>query len=252
MLTIPQSTLYVVKQGASGIPAFAVQRICNKLGFPVAEDFAWGPKTTVAVKRVQRLLSVGDDGILGPTTQGRLAKYLCARQEDASNLPRALLQSKITYESGGYITAVNWSVAGGVDCGMTQRRVFDEDYGNDSVVKRAFDAVYQVDLSGDRARELFDIFRSRAGIKGNIELAWRVSILNHNYPSLADAISRYGINGLSTYYRSPQTWVSSFGLKFPDGALIRTPLEWGQRYALGSIAHDEPGQAVRLVREWTS
>lgn len=249
-LAIPKSTLYTLAEGVTGIPAFAVQRVCNKLGYPTTEDLDFGPKTKASVQKLQQRLSVTADGILGPQTQGKLAGYLCARQEAANDLPNSLLYSKISYESGGYLAAVNWSVAGGVDCGMTQRRVYDEQYGDDAVVKRAFDAVYQVDLSGDRVSELFGIFLARPGVKGNRELAYRVAVLNHNYPSLADAISRYGISGLSTYYKSPQSWVKSHGLRFPDGDAIETPLEWGQRYSLGNSSHNEPGQAVRLVRNW--
>lgn len=249
MLAIPKSTLYMLKEGASGIPAFTVQRLANKLGIPTAEDLSWGPKTTESAKKVQTRLAVTADGVFGPATQRALTEYLCDRE--SQSLPAKLLISKITYESMGYLTAVNWSVAGGVDCGITQRRVYEEQYLDDAAVKRAFDAVYQVGLSADRVLELYGIFLPRAGVKGNKELAWRLAVLNHNYPSAADTISRNGINGLSSYWRTTQNWVTVHGLKFPDGAPIRTPLEWSQRYALGNQNHNEPGQAVRLVRSWS-
>lgn len=249
---IPKATVYTVKEGDRGIVAWAVQRVCNKLGVPTSEDGVYGPQTKASVEKIQTRLNVTPDGAVGPQTQQALALYLCERQERLSGLPAKLLRSKVMYESGGFLGAVNWSVAGGVDCGITQRRVYDESYSDDAAIKRAFDAAYQLDLSGDRVSELTDIFIARPGVKGNRELAFRLAVLNHNYPSLADSISRVGISGLSTYYRSPQTWVTGFGLKFPDGTPIRTPLEWGQRYSLGNATHKEPGQACKLVTDWGS
>lgn len=244
---IPTTIDYTLKEGDNGIVVFAVQRACNKLGIVCAEDMAFGPATSKAVQTLQRRLGVTSDGICGPGTQAALATYLANVQEAEHNLPKNLLASVIAYESGGYLGAVNWSVEGGVDCGITQRRVYDEDYGDTAVIKRAFDAAYQVNLSGGSFAELQQIFLSRPGCGGSKELSWRLGVLNHNYPTLADRISRVGISGLTSYYLTAQSWVTDNGLKFPDGAPIRTPLEWGQRYALGNSAHREPGQAVKGV-----
>lgn len=251
-MNIPRRTQYVIKEGMTGTPVWAVQRVLNKLGYPTSEDSAFGPQTKKNVKRLQSRLHVADDGVVGPATQGALGRFLCARQESVSGLPQNLLWSKISYESGGLLAAVNWSVPGGVDCGMTQRRVYDGQYDDQAAVKRAFDAVYQVDLSGDRVAELYGIFFSRPGTKCSRELAYRLAVLNHNYPSLADAISRYGVSGLSSYYTSRQSWVTTHGLRFPDGTPIETPLQWGQRYSLGNEGHLEPGQAVKLVESWAA
>jgi hypothetical protein len=248
-LTIPTSSVYVIKQGSTGIPAWSVQRVLNKLGYPTGEDASFGPQTEGNVKKLQTRIGVTADGIVGPTTQRKLAELLCARQEKNNDLPDKLLLSKITYESAGLLAAVNWSVAGGVDCGVTQRRVYTTDYDDEGVIKRAFDAVYQIDLSGDRVRELFDIFRQRPAVTSR-ELALRLAILNHNYPYAADQISRKGISGLSSYWRTPQDWVKVHGLRFPDGVAIVTPLQWSERYALGNSEHREPGQSVRYVSNW--
>lgn len=252
-IEIPRTIDYTIKEGDRGIVVFSVQRTCNRLTAGViGEDMDWGPATTKAAKALQYKLGVEGDGIYGPATQQALAKFICNQSEVEHGLPQNLIFSVVAYESGGYLGAVNWSVAGGVDCGVTQRRVYDEQYSDDAAVKRAFDPVYQVRLSASSFDDLYGIFLGRPGTGGNRQLAYRLAVLNHNYPSLADRISRDGISGLSSYYRSPQTWVTDFGLKFTDGALIRTPLEWGQRYALGNSAHDEPGQAVKLVRSWTA
>lgn len=248
-MDIPRSTDYTLRRGDQSVAVWALQRVMNKLGIPTSEDGDFGKQTEANAKALQIKLRVASDGVVGGGTQQALAHYLCDRQERADDLPENLLLSSILYESGGYLGAVNWSVAGGVDCGMTQRRVYDSSK-TDATIKRAFDASYQVGLSGSSARELHDIFLARPGVFTH-EGAYRVATLNHNYPSLADRISRVGIKSLSAYYTSPQTWVVVNDLHFPDGAPIRTPLEWGQRYALGNKEHNEPGQAVKLVTSWS-
>jgi hypothetical protein len=246
MFIIPKATVYVVRKGDQGIVAWAVQRACNKLGIPTSEDAFFGSATEESVKRFQTLIGVEADGVVGPKTQQAFARLLCRGEENTRDLPGKILWSKILYESGGYLGAVNWSVAGGVDCGVTQRRVYEGDYDNDAVIKRAFDAAYQLRLSGERVEDLHAIYLARGVIRRQ-QTAWRCAVLAHNYPALADKISRVGFKGLSSYYTTPKDWVMVHRLKFPDGHEIKTPLEWGQRYALGNLDHDEPGQAVKLV-----
>lgn len=250
-LSIPRSIVYTIKEGAVGVPAFAVQRVLNAAGIKTVEDASFGPKTKEKVEQLQTFLKLSPDGVVGPATQQAFVKRRANRSEKAFDLPRWLVLSKVLYESSGYWVAVNWSVAGGVDCGVTQRRVYDEQYGDDAVIRSVFDVRAQIELSAKNVRNLYDTYITRDGINGRRELAFRTAILSHNYPALADRISRDGISGLPDYYKTPQSWVTGFGLKFPDGADVRTPLEWGQRYALGNASHNEPGQAVKLVNDWT-
>jgi peptidoglycan hydrolase-like protein with peptidoglycan-binding domain len=251
MIAVPRSTVYTLKKGLTqSAGVYALQSLLVKKGFYVVRDGDFGNNTFEAVKKLQGSLGLGPsgiDGVAGPVTQSRAVQDTVSFYERERNLPALLLFSKVGYESGFYLGAVNWSSPGGVDCGITQRRVYDEDYANQAVILRAFDPGYQLRLSAERMRELYEIFLSRPGTGGNHKLSWRLAVLNHNYPALADRISRVGVSGLSSYYTSPQQWVTSYGLKFPDGAPIRTPLEWGQRYALGNSAHNEPGQAVKAT-----
>lgn len=244
--TIPAETDYVLREGDRGIVVWALQRVCNSFGIAVVEDGDFGPATTRAAKALQQALGIVVDGVVGTGTQGKLAQRLCGQEERAENLPDKLLLSKIQYESGGVLGAVNWSVAGGVDCGITQRRVYSDAYGDEATIKRAFDPRYQINLSGNRVAELHDIFLAREHVHTH-EGAYRLAVLNHNYPLLADKISRVGVEGLTSYYTTTQSWVTVHNLHFPDGAAIKTPLQWGQRYALGAPEHNEPGQAVKLV-----
>lgn len=252
--TIPQETDYVLREGDQGIVVWAFQRTCERLSIPVAGgpdgDFQEG--TVAAAKILQvKLGFVGKDvdGVVGPQTQHGLAEYLTHREETLTKVPLNILLSLVTYESSGLLGAVNYSKAGGIDCGMCQRRVYEVDYDDEDVIRRAFDAAYQLDLLADRIKDLKSIFLSRKVIR-KLETAYRCAVLSHNYPYLADQISRVGFKGLSSYYNSPQEWVVEVGLRFPDGQPVRTPLEWGQRYALGAPNHNEPGQAVKFV-DWS-
>ncbi len=253
---IPKETDYVLREGDRGVVVWALQRTCNKLGIPTSEDGAFGPSTVVSAKAIQIMLKTAQDGIVGPTTQRLLAEHLCRRQESRSHLYNKLLLSLVMYETGGYLGAVNYNKPGGVDCGLVQRRVYDFQLGDDQAVKDAFDAAYQLGIVAADLKLEYARIMAR-GVVRKSQTGWRLAILDHNYPALADAISRNGFKRLSSYYTTPQDWTilydgkgNPYRLKFPDGHEVRTPLEWGQRYALGNPDHSEPGQAVKLV-EWT-
>jgi len=245
---IPKTTDYTLKEGDSGIVVWALQKQCQRRNIDVAADGVFGPGTVEAVKKLQQKLGVAVDGVAGPKTQQTLTRDQTNRLQ---GLPEDLLWSVSSYESGGYLGAVNWNVAGGVDCGAMQRRVLEKDYHNDAVIQRAFDSGYQVPLAGRTLKDRHDAYVNRPGIWGNDETAWRTAVLYHNYPAMAEKISMVGVGNLSSYYTSPQKWVTVHKLTFPDGFPIVTPLQWGQHYSLGNAAHREPGQAVKLVTDWS-
>lgn len=246
--SIPAQTDTSLRLGDVGVVVWGLQKQCGQLtGTVMLLDGVFGRSTEAAVKQLQGVLGVTADGVAGPRTQAALAQLLA---NQATGLPDQLLWSKVSYESGGLLGAVNWSVPGGVDCGVTQRRVYAADYTNDDAIQRAFDPAYQIKLSARGLRSRYALYLSRSGTRHSPELTWRTAVLAHNYPALADKISLVGIAGLTSYYTTPQNWVIRFGLSFPDGQPIRTPLQWGQRYSLGSQAHNEPGRAVRLVTSW--
>jgi hypothetical protein len=131
-----------------------------------------------------------------------------------------------------------------VDCGYLQRRI-TEPYPDDAI-QRAFDSQYQIRLFRTGLLERYEKFRLRPGSATN-ERAMRLAVLHHNYPAGADLISKNGIGGLSAYWTRKQDWVVDLGARFPDGAMVETPLEWCQHYSLGSSLHGEPGYMVQEV-----
>jgi peptidoglycan hydrolase-like protein with peptidoglycan-binding domain len=243
----------VIEPGDKGIQVWAVQTALNEIGRtnPILADGSYGDVTKRAVATFQTAVSgLEPDGVTGPLTQRKMIGILVDSREDVWSGPDGLLRSTASYEGGWLVAPMNWSSPNGVDCGCIQRRLMEASFGDDAAIQRAFDSRYQIRLLAVSVENLRDLFYGRPGARGNNELAYRLAVLNHNYPYAADRISRVGINGLSIYFRTPQTWVTKTGIRFTDGTPIKTPLEWCQRYALGNPAHKEPGQAVKLVTSW--
>ncbi len=251
---IPSSTVYTVERGDRGIVVWAIQRGLNDVarastGPPLGEDGVFGGQTLRAVGDFQGSTGLKRDGRFGPKTSEKMGVVLS--QFVSVAIPKGLLQGVINAESGNLIGAVNHSVAGGIDCGYTQRRVLAGDYGNEVVVRRAFDGLYQMNLLARSLRDRHDAFFGRPGARSH-QRAWRLATLNHNYPYAADLISRSGTGSLSNYWTTEQSWVVAIGAKYPDGVPVRTPLEWCQHYALGSAAHNDPGVTTRFVTSWAA
>jgi hypothetical protein len=164
------------------------------------------------------------------------------RADADGSVPGGLIDAIVLGESGGYIAAVNWSVAGGVDCGFTQRRV-TQPYST-AAVQRAFDSLYQFNLLQDNLLDRFRDFSNYAYVKGRgdrVEFAWRLAVLHHNWP--------YGASRLAQGFQlslTKATWVPA-GTKFEDGQPVVTFRDWAKFYAMGSKAHSHRGHMVREV-----
>jgi len=248
---IPSSTVYSVRKEASptfNIVTWGVQKNLNALGWGLATDGLFGKATHEAVRQFQSNEGLAVDGIFGPASSSSMARELERRV--TADLPEGLLRGQVTGESGDLVGAVNWTVAGGVDCSYTQRRVLEADYADEAVVKRAFDGYYQLNLSARTLRGRKDTYYGKTGAPTH-EKAWRLAMLSHNYPYGADQIATKGVSGLSSYWTTPQTWVKNIGAKFPDGNAVETPLEWCQHYSLGSAAHNDPGTMTKYVNVWS-
>jgi hypothetical protein len=253
---IPRSTDVTLKEGDRGIVVWSLQKGLNVFQTDIATDGDFGAKTKSAVRAFQKSQKLTVDGIAGPATQKKLGTLVLARYDE--NVPPRLLEGFAQMEGGWLLGAVNWSVAGGVDCGMLQRRVYDEDYASAAVVERAFNVDYQARLLADRLVELRGIFIARTGTRdvyGGMrptEKAWRLAALNHNYPSAADRLSRTPIHQLDRYWTSPASWVTTHGFRFPNGTAVRTPLDWCHLYS-GILAgkHGHHGNVTKYVSSWS-
>lgn len=255
--SVPRTTKYTFTRDDLHLGVWAIQRAFNLLyserpDFPtLIEDGAFGPGTESAVKWWQQAVGLPIDGVFGPASQKRLVRSIERRVEGEVVFPIGLLASVIEGESGNYIAAVNWSVAGGVDCGYTQRRVYEQADGTmrQTDIEKAWDSPAQFRLAAQTFREKKDYYLTRAGVKNRadkIEYAWRLAVLNHNWP--------YGAQRLADGYtlsNKVADWVPQ-GTKFDDGAPVVTYAEWAQFYAMGAKSHNHYGRMVRYVQDWTA
>lgn len=251
-ITIPRTTPYVIKRDDVGIPVYALQRALTGAGIPVPADFAFGAGTLNAVKRFQDAKRIEVDGVVGPMSQQMLGRTLCELQERRTPLPPGMLEAFCAGEGGWMLAAVSWKTPGGVDCGMIQRRVYEGDYGNDVRIKLAFDLPYQLAAMAADSIRLHGTFMARTKTVTTTERAWRLCILNHNYPYGADLISRVGINGLPASWRRPATWVQAIGARLPDGYRVETAEDWCRFYALGwpHAVHNWQGLMTKGILKW--
>lgn len=244
----------VIREGAVGWPVFALQTYLNVLnGASIVADGVFGKKTTLAVKQFQSGRSLVADGVAGPATQSRIVTLRISKAEVAlPALPAGLLKGQLLSEGGLLLAAVNWSVAGGVDCGATQRRVFGPPYSVEKL-EEAFGPIC-VRLSADeyleRRKAFFD---AGAWSKGNIERASRLAAFAHNWPHQGGA-DFYADNGHVSNPTGIATWLprdrnGDLIVRFPDGWLVQTRQEWAEFYAMGGI--HGPGQVTRFVTSWS-
>lgn len=253
----PYSTVPVFREDDTHIGVAAIQRTLIKIGAVLAEDGKFGADTKQALVNYQRNRGLVADGIAGPATQHRFADGWIAKAREDWPLPERILDGQIEGESSWLIAAVGWASPGGVDCGFTQRRVLGPPWDS-SAIARAFDSSYQIRLSARTLRERYERLRDAVGvtqpkalayIPSRDERAWRLALLYHNYPAAAEALG--SSPKPSSYWTTPQSWVLNHGYKFPDGALVRTPMEWSQHYALSAPQHDDPGSVARYVKGWS-
>lgn len=225
----PLTTKYGFKEGDRHLGVWALQVFFDALGYqPGVLDGSFGPATKAAVERYQKSTGATVDGVVGPQTQSRIVRSCVVRAPGGTTIPKGLVEGQISAESGGLIAAANSQVAGGVDLGFTQRRVYGPPF-DPSKVKDAINPLSNVSKS---AADLLGRYKTFAARVGHGEYAWRLAALGHNWPSAADDLSR----GWPLSTTRIATWVPA-GTHFPDGTAVRTFRQWAEFYALGSHGH---------------
>jgi hypothetical protein len=248
--TIPAETKYSHQKRSKGIVVFAIQRALNDvMAAGLSEDGHYGSRTEGWAATFQEDHNLYADGIFGPASSQQMARNLEALVTVV--LPERLIEGFVEGESGGHIGAVNWSVAGGVDCSYLQRRVLD---GSDEKTKeRAFDGRYQFTLMARTTRDRYRAFFERRSdhstqidyIQSGNERSWRLAALAHNWPYAADRLS-WGHHISS----APAPWVPD-GTTFQDGTYVKTFWDWARYYALGAPEHNHRGSVTRFVTDWS-
>lgn len=179
----PLRTQPTVREGGSGWLAYAVQK-----GVGATGDGAFGPRTAEAVRQFQASAGLTRDGVAGPATQRAIADVAIRRAEALGHVPLGLARGIVDSESGRMLAAVNHSVPGGVDCGLTQARVYGAPYAM-SALRAAFDpnasALKAVTTIAERAAS----YRIVAACPFD---KWELASGAHNWPWAAEQYARYG------------------------------------------------------------
>lgn len=220
-----RSFRYTLRTGVRGHDVWALQLNLNEAGFGLAVDGVFGAITEQAVRDYQRWRTIAADGVAGPTTQRYLALELLRPSQRDHRIPLGLMRGVTEGESGWFVGAVNWGVAGGVDCGWTQRRVLERDF-SDEAFRAAFSGRTSFSRLAVSLREDKDRFHGRPGAPTDAR-AWELATLAHNWPAGAEVLARGG--ALSD---EPAEWVQRIGV--PD---VETPAEWAEHYILRAAAY---------------
>ena len=254
----------------------------------VDEDYVWGDKEAEAIKRIQSLLRLHEDGVSGMDTQRRLVKYFTGDvgwlepsriyRDRYHAVPRGLLHS-ISYGEGAYWLGItSWNSPTNIDIGAFQDNLRDQALQDADRVQRAFDIRVQV---AQKAGELVRWVGENGMRRGcaptgefNPERAFRRAAMAHNRPLDAAVLARFPLNeldsslsrgfekewvGISDYdpqpWNVPLNWVIARGCSFPSTAdKVETRLEWDRFYALGYRKPEDPGYwgglVCRGVTDW--
>jgi Putative peptidoglycan binding domain len=252
----PSKTIYEFKKGdPDGVGVAALQMALNDRGFldatgtPLPVDGNFGDQTDVAVRWFQTSRKLFVDGIAGLKTQTKLADEFGRVAKKANGLPSGLIYGLVEHEAGFRIGAVNWSVAGGVDCGYVQRRVYGPPW-NEGLVQDAFDGQLQINKFAADTKAKFDRYMNSSrfpavqGKPNPVEYAWRLACLYHNWPYAADRLGK-GFQ-LSANEPSDPWWDKNL-IKFRDGQPVVTYRDWAAYYAMGSQLHNHEGKVVRFA-----
>lgn len=232
-----------LKKGSTGWPVYGLQQGLNTLGAKLAADGDFGNLTEKAVREFQRDQGLAKDGVAGPATQSELCHRIVELVQ-VRGVPSGLGQSIMEGESGYWLGAVNWSVPGGVDCGVIQRRVFVP-YSREAL-RNAFDPEEAVRWALGALKQRSEEFITQVGVRGRNdrkEYALRLAVLAHNWPWAADWLA----DGHQLSTTKQATWVPK-GTKFKDGTPVRSYRDWAEFYALGG-SHG-PARMTRYVTEW--
>lgn len=237
-------------EGETGWRVFALQRALTVLGRELMADGIFGTDTRRKLLNFQAAEDLTADGIAGGATQARMLKRLGALVHDSRpGVPDGLMRGFAEGEGANVLAATNWSVAGGVDCGTMQYRVYGPPYSL-AALSRAFDAIDSMVRAGDEFLVRTSMLCTGAWILGKpatrrAELSKRCAIMAHNWPAGARSIADHGTCS------SPDAIASWVGpnVKFPDGTPVRTRWEWCQFYAMGGT-HGEAA-IPKYVTSWS-
>jgi hypothetical protein len=263
LVPLPNQTApATIKREQHGWPVYGLQSGLKAVGHNLVVDGDFGPATEKATKVFQGKAKLTVDGLAGPATQKALVLAVLAAM-DLSMLPKGLPRSLLEGEGGYNFGAVNWSVPGGVDCGLMQHRV-PVPYSLHALEDAFYAPVAIIDACndlrdrayGNRQRDIsgfiFSPYVLTLPVAQRKEMALRIALMAHNWPEAGGA-SFIAVHGKCSNPDAPCTWLprdknGNLVVRFPDGKLVQTRWEWCQFYAFGG-PHGE-ARMTKYVEGW--
>lgn len=238
-----------LKKGAGGWPVFSLQGALNTvMSSGLVQDGAFGPATDDAVRRAQKRFKLVVDGIAGPATKSALVPGVCDSVQSAQpDLPLELARNFARGEGGNNLAAVNWSVAGGVDCGLFQLRVFGPPY-NSTGLRNAFSPRTAGLTAALAFLERRGTYLDDAWVGSSHERAGRCAVMGHNWPAGAAKIARTGKCSSPDVKADwlPRNADGTSKVRWPDGTRVETRWQWCCFYA-GFDERHGPGVMTKGV-----
>jgi hypothetical protein len=229
---------YSFKKGMYGWDVQALQISLNNNHYInplLVEDGVFVTKTEVAVLELQQSLKITADGIAGPETQSALCSHQCHYAQH-TYAPNGLLKGICLGESGGIIPATSALYANGSrDYGPFQNNMTNP---TQSQLHNAYNIAYESDRI---AKSLYSNYKIYLGQPGalNDEQAWKLAVLNYNWPAAAAQIAAgnkntwvYTSAGIQYKLSDPAPWVERIGI-----AGVKTGLDWCNFYVDGKIVY---------------
>lgn len=208
---------------------------------PLVVDGDFGPKTELAVERIQASQDLETDGIAGVLTQKAICRVGCGPVRKELDLPSGVLLSMVSNESSFLLAAytIHYDKEGnptkGFDLGPFQRSFPTP--GIQSEYEEAYSVPVMARRSGTNLRNRHDVYFQDGKIAegwylANIadevtnRLAWQLAVLAHNWPEAAEHIAFHGsIYDNPTFDTQPVKWVEA-----ATRGRLRTPREWVVSY----------------------
>lgn len=227
---------YAFKTGMSGTDVWALQINLQASGYVLVLDGDFGPTTERMVRACQQHLGQIVDGIAGLMTQRGMVLDLSRHADTTSNLPKGLLKSVASNESGFALAAYSAhpSDPNGFDIGPYQQ-AFPPMERSQQNYANAYNARWSADVTGKAIRERKTRFRAAPKVSTD-QRAWQLAVLSHNWPLAAENLAFHG----SIFLDPTQDTQSAAWVIAASGGRLRTPQQWAEHYIQAATAFCTP------------
>lgn len=228
---------FTLKEGMSGWDVWALQVSLNSLHIApiLTEDGTFGSATTGSIRSAQNVFRIISDGIAGPMTQNSICNLASSRAEKGRT-PAGLLKGICLGESGGIISATTALYGdNGRDYGPFQDHLVNP---TQAELRDAYNVSAAAVNTRGQVVSGYQFYHGQAGAL-EVEKAWRLAVLQHNWPAASDQIAAghgdtwtYQSGGHSYKLADPAPWIQNIGV--PG---VTTGWQWCKFYIDSKITY---------------